>query len=157
MQHVSSVLLRLCKDIGLEDKMLLQQIEETWHDIFSEPLSLHTYPADLKDGEITINVDSQIWLQQLKFLQPMILKKLDKYNLKSVRLRLGKIKRKSKHKALTKKEKQPVLSKHDTEWLNSLLSEISDAELRESVKRAMQKSICYNYKTKRGEHRRSSF
>ncbi len=146
MQHISSVLLRLGNDLGLQERMLLQQIEESWQETFGKPISLHTSPSDLKDAELTINVDSPVWLQQLKFLQPMMLKKLDKYHLKSIKLRLGKIKRKSKVNSPANKQKISALSKSDREWLNKLLSDVPDAEIRESIKKAIHNSLIHGKK-----------
>jgi hypothetical protein len=151
MQDIGSVLHRLSIDLGFQEKMLFQEIEEAWQELFGKPLSLHTCPSDLKEGELTINVDSPVWLQQLKFLQPMILKRLEKYPLKSVRLRLGKIKRKPELKKPVHKPLAPTLSRSDSDWLNKLISDVSDTEIRESIKKAVENSLHHRCKiTKRG-------
>jgi len=145
MKHIYSVLLPLCKDLGLEEKMLLMQIETEWRTIFSEPLSLHTWPSDLKDGELLINVDTPAWLQQLKFLQPMIIQKLSAYQIRSVRLRLGKVRKKGLKKESVEglnSLKKPFsgISDRNIEGLNAVLSVIMDAETREIIKNAIRKS-----------------
>jgi len=151
MQHIYSVLLQLCKDLGVEEKMLLLQIETEWSDLFNEPLSLHAWPYDLKDGELLINIDSPAWLQQLKFLQPMIMQKLSKYPVKSVRLRLGKVKKKKINKqsfSELNSSKKPFsgIPDGDIESLNGILSLISDGETRETIKKTLRKSPGYHCK-----------
>lgn len=134
--------------------MLLNQIREAWHELFSKPLNLHTCPCELKNGELLINVDSPVWLQQLKFLQPMIIQKLDRYPIKSVRLRLGKVNTKSQGKlhvseSKSSKKSSRTISKSDAEWLNWLLSDISDAEMKDGIRKALQNSLSYSYKSKK--------
>ncbi len=159
MLHISSTLLLLCKDLGLEEKMFLQQMQEVWHEILSEPLNLHTCPCDLKNGELLINVDSPVWLQQLKFLQPMIIQKLGCYPVKSVRLRLGRVKIKSLVKRVDSGLKSPkkpsrAIAASDVEWVNRLLSDITDTEMKECIRKAMQNSLRYSYKSKKDKKKK---
>jgi len=155
MKNIGLVLQRLSIDLGLQEKIHLQQIAESWQELFGKPLSLHTCPSDLKNGELTINVDSPVWLQQLKFLQPMILKKLEKYPLKSVRLRLGKIKSKPELKKPVHKPLQPTLSRSDLDWLNKLISDVSDTEIRESIRKAAENSLHHRFKTTKQRSKKS--
>lgn len=146
MKHICSILLPLYKDLGLEEKLILQEIESRWHIFFGSPLCLHTCPIDLKDGELLINVDSPVWLQQLKFMQPMIIQKLGEYPVKSLNLRLGKVKKnvlKKDSAAAIKTSTKPSasLSAEDDQWLNHMLSSISDTEIKESIKKAVQNSL----------------
>ncbi len=151
MRHICSILLPLYKDLGIEEKLILQEIESKWHVFFGGPLSLHTCPIDLKKGELLINVDSPAWLQQLKFMQPMIIQKLGEYPVKSIKLRLGKVKRnilkKNSATALkTSKKPSAILLAEDAQWLNNALSAISDAEIKECIKKAVQNSLALNLK-----------
>lgn len=151
MKHICSILLPLYKDLGLEEKLILQEIESKWHVFFGSPLSLHTCPVDLQEGELLINVDSPAWLQQLKFMQPMIIQKLGEYPVKSIKLRLGRVKRNvlKKNSAMvlkTSRKPSSMLSAEDDQWLNHTLSVISDIEIKEGIKKAVQTSLAFNLK-----------
>lgn len=146
MKHICSIILPIYKDLGLEEKLILKEIETKWHVFFSSPFSLHTCPIDLKDGELLINVDSPAWLQQLKFMQPMIIKKLGEYPVNAIKLRLGRVKRdglKENPTEVLNASRKPssILSSEDAEWLNQSLSVITDAEMKESIKKAAQNSL----------------
>ncbi len=91
MKSVGSLLSSIFKDLGIEDKIRLSSMQEEWHNLFNEPLSLHIYPVDIKNGELTINVDSPAWLGQLKFFKQDIIKKLHVYNIKEVRFKHGRV------------------------------------------------------------------
>lgn len=146
MKHICSIILPIYKDLGLEEKLILKEIETKWHVFFSSPFSLHTCPIDLKDGKLLINVDSPAWLQQLKFMQPMIIQRLGEYPVKSINLRIGRVKRDGRNEnsavVLNIPEKpSSMLSVEDAEWLNQALSVITDAEMKESIKKAVQNSL----------------
>ncbi|MDP3260906.1 MAG: DUF721 domain-containing protein, partial [Thermodesulfovibrionales bacterium] len=67
MKRADSLLAPLIKNLKLEDAVKLGRIKTGWADIFEKPVSLHMFPAMLKEGELLINVDSPMWMQQLSF------------------------------------------------------------------------------------------
>jgi len=152
MKHISTIILPVCEDLGLEEKLTLREIEAKWHIMFSSPLSLHACPIDLKKGELTINVDSPAWLQQLKYMQVMIIQKLCEYRVKSIKLRIGKVKKTQKQDSTegfnTSKPKF-ILPEKDMQWIDNSLSTITDSEIKESVKKAVEKSLIYKNKIAR--------
>ncbi len=152
MKHIYNALIPLYQNLGLEKKFALHEIISRWHIIFGSPFSNHTCPVDLKDGELIINVDSPAWLQQLKFMQPLIIEKLNSYAIKSVKLRIGRIKKDKvkKDSAITLNpfEKTYVISTEDAEWLNDALSIIKDSEIKEIITKIIPKSISYTTKNK---------
>lgn len=146
MKHIYTVILPLCQDLGLENKIILQEIIFKWHIIFGTPISKHTYPAELKDGELIINVDSPVWLQQLRFMQPLLIEKLGDYAIKSVKLKIGKVKRDKFKKEFSKtsavlRNPSYEISNHDADWLSETLSNIKDTEIREIIGKIILKSI----------------
>ncbi|MCX8029959.1 MAG: DUF721 domain-containing protein [Thermodesulfovibrionales bacterium] len=91
MDHISSIILPLCKDLGIEERIILKEVQLKWRSIFGSPVSHHTYPFELKNGELTILVDLPAWLNELKYMQDIILERLSRYNVKSIKLKIGKI------------------------------------------------------------------
>lgn len=151
MKHISSLISPIYADLGLEEKVILKKIESNWQTLFNSPLSLHTYPFDFKNGELIINVDSSAWLQQIKYMQAMFLQKLSDYPVKSIKLRIGKIKKDTKKQNSLEDGKairntKLSLSKDDEQWIEDSLTPITDIELRETIKKGIEKSLIYQYK-----------
>ncbi|MEW6740619.1 MAG: DUF721 domain-containing protein [Nitrospirota bacterium] len=146
MKKVGTLLSSIFKDLGIEDKIRLNSMQEEWHRLFNEPLSLHTYPVDIKDGELTINVDSPAWLGQLKFFKHDIIKKLQAYNVGSVKFKHGRVYQKKGQGARGKGQedsKQLPKSFTDSEfaWINQTVSTVSDPELQENIRKAIEKAM----------------
>lgn len=147
MKSVGSLLSSVFKDIGIEDKITLSSMQNEWQSIFNEPLSMHTYPVDIKNGELTINVDSPAWLGQLKFFTQDIIKKLHSYNVRSVKFKHGRVyskgfKDSSGQGGKGAKSLNPrPLESSEIEWINQTISSVKDAELKGEIRSAIIKSI----------------
>lgn len=146
MKKIGTLLSSIFKNLGIEDKIRLNSMQEEWHRLFNEPLSLHIYPMDIKDGELTINVDSPAWISQLKFFKQDIIKKLQAYNIRSVKFKHGKVYQKKWQGARSKEQedsKQLPKSFTDSEfaWIAQTVSTISDLELQENIRKAIEKAM----------------
>jgi hypothetical protein len=147
LKKVGTLLSSIFKNLGIEDKIRLNSMQEEWHRLFNEPLSKHTYPVDIKDGELTINVDSPAWLGQLKFFKQDIIKKLQAYDVTSVKFKHGRVysrgfkdSRGQVLKGAEPSNPRP-LNPSDIEWINQTVSDIDDADLKEGIKKAIEKSV----------------
>ncbi len=147
MKSVGSLLSCIFKDLGIEDKIKLSAMQAQWHNLFNEPLSLHIYPVEIKDDELFINVDSPAWLGQLKFFTQDIIKKLQAYNVHSVRFKYGRVYSKrfkdSRDQGIrgVKHLNHRTINPSDIEWINQTVSDIDDADLKEGIRKAIEKSI----------------
>ncbi len=139
MKRADSLLAPLIKNLGIENEVKLGRIRQEWAAIFEKPVSLHMSPASLKEGEVLINVDSPMWLQQLSFYKKTIAEKLSAFGVKTVRLRLGRVLPEKSRDSLIPKVQ--VLTAHDRTYIETVVSSISDAELKERIKKAIEKSI----------------
>lgn len=148
MKKVGSLLSSTLKALGIEEGMRLRTIQKEWSSIFAEPLSLHTCPVEIKDGDLLVNVDSPVWLQQLKFLKQDILERLKPYGVKDIRLKHGRLYRyrqrasDEQHHQMVKKpcKTHPV----DSAWLEGIVSGIQDPELKEELRRTITKAVMRN-------------
>lgn len=146
MEPVGILLSSLFKSLGIEDKIKLSDLQNSWHILLKEPLTLHTYPTDLKDGELVINVDSPAWIGELKFFKKEIIQSLRTYNIKDIRFRHGIV---YQRKDLAKDIKRDgdrghikrSISDSDLAWIEQILANISDLALKEQVKKAILMQI----------------
>lgn len=142
MKTTGVIISSLMKELGIEDKMKLDTLRDKWTTLFGEPLSLHTYPAELTKGELLVNVDSPAWLQQLKYFRTAVITKLQAYSVTSVKFRHGRIYR--------KKDPEPPggntpakrrLTEAEKKWIEDTIAEIEDADLREGFRAIMGKAL----------------
>jgi len=142
VKRADSLLAPLIKNLRLEDALKLGRIKSGWQDIFEKPVSTHTLPVMLKAGELLVNVDSPVWMQQLNFLKDKMTDKLQGYGVKAVRLRLGRV-------VLWEKEKKAeaplykAITADDRSYIERTISAIQDNELRNRIERAIEKSISF--------------
>lgn len=144
MKSAGSILSSLIKTLGIEDKMTIASLQREWSCLFNEPLSLHTYPVELKDGELLINVDSPLWLQQLKFFKGDMLGKLQAYRITSIRFKHGRVYR--SRRPVPAGSPAPARSKTgitdaDREWIDQIVGEVKDPELSEQLRKLLEKAI----------------
>ncbi len=142
MKPVGILLSSLFKSLGIEDRIKLSDLQNSWHILLNEPLTLHTYPTDLKDGELVINVDSPTWIGELKFFKNEIIQRLRTYNIKDIRFRLGVVYQKKGVAKEVKRDGERVhmkrsISDSDLAWIEQTLANISDIALKEQVRKAI--------------------
>jgi hypothetical protein len=141
VKRTGDLLIPIIKNLGIEDNLRLAEIKKDWNNLFKDPLSLHMFPSKLSEGEILINVDSAVWLQELNYYKDDILKKLNKYGVKEARLRLGKVQKNISSEVKSKKLKARRFSVQELSYIDQVVLKINDPELREIVRRALEKAI----------------
>lgn len=71
-----AILSGLSKRLGLESRLLELRLQHRWRDIVGEPMRSHTWPAQIRFKKLYLIVRNSVWLQQLTFLKPALLTKL---------------------------------------------------------------------------------
>ncbi len=71
-----NILSGLSKRLGLESRLLELRLRHRWRDIVGEPMASHTWPAQIRFKKLYLLVRNPVWLQQLTFLKPALLTKL---------------------------------------------------------------------------------
>jgi len=140
MERAGSILIPAIKRLGIEEDVRLLRIRNDWDALFDKPLSLHMSPSRLLEGELLLNVDSPIWMQQLHFCSREITAKLSSYGVKSVRLRVGKV---FQRKCSDNENNKPKgsLSADDARFIDDLVTSVNDEELRAAIKTAAEKFL----------------
>lgn len=149
MNRIGSLISPFVRSLGIEGALRLAEIRREWAALFGEPLSLHMSPASMRNDELLINVDSPVWLQQISFYKTDIVKKLSRFRIAGVRFRLGKIRPEkgvatNQHSVLTKKNLDAVTM----QYIEQTVSAIRDDEIKESVRKAMEKSFSHKIRTR---------
>ncbi len=139
MEKAGSLLGPVIKRLGIESGVRLSRIKNDWYTLFDKPLSLHMSPSKLTEGELLLNVDSPMWIQQLNFYKKEITAKLSGHGVREIRFRIGKV---STLKPREENSRKPSkLSSEDERFIEGIADTIGDTELRNAVRRAAEKSL----------------
>lgn len=141
MKRADSLLNPFIRELGIEDGVKLAEIRRNWYNLFDKPLSYHMSPFILSKGEILLNVDSPVWLQELTFYKEDIIKKMSSYGVKTVRFRLGRVSTKVKSGIQGWKSRVKQLTTEELSYIEETVSKINDEKLKETVQKAMKKSF----------------
>jgi hypothetical protein len=77
LDSFGTILSGLAKRLGLEPRLLEFRLQRHWHEIIGEPIAAHTWPAQVRFKKLYLIVENSVWLQQLTFLKPTLLDKLN--------------------------------------------------------------------------------
>jgi len=150
VENTGSILASIFKNIGMEDGLVLARLQREWATLFEEPLSLHIYPASLNNGVLVVNVDSPLWLQQLKFFKQALLKKLEAYKINAIEFRHGRtnpsrFNRSGNRSGINNFEQSshPEKTLDDTEvaWITQTLATVNDPGLQDSIRNVLEKAL----------------
>lgn len=139
MKKAEAVLGPMLRQLGIESGVKLERIRNDWFRIFDPSLSSHMYPAGCTRNELLLNVESPAWMQQLTYHKKDVVQKLAVYGITGVRFRIGKIR--GMNQPPRKGGKARVLSEEDISFAAAAASAITDAQVRESVRKAIEKSL----------------
>ena len=144
MKRADTLLAPFLKNSGIQDGVKLAAMQAQWYHLFSEPLSYHILPFRFSQGELLLNVDSHVWLQELNFLKRDIVKKLSAYGVRTVRFRIGKTRSRSAGRLRTGCDKGITyrkLTADELSYIEETVSGLPDEQLRRTVRIILEKAI----------------
>ncbi len=76
LDSFGSILSGLAKRLGLESRLVELRLQQRWREIVGEPMASHTWPVQVRFKKLYLIVRNSVWLNQLTFLKPALLLKL---------------------------------------------------------------------------------
>jgi Dna[CI] antecedent, DciA len=76
LDSFGTILSGLSKRLGLESRLVELRLQHQWRNIVGEPMASHTWPSQIRFKKLCLIVRNSVWLQQLTFLKPALVKKL---------------------------------------------------------------------------------
>lgn len=77
LDSFGTILAGLAHRLGLETKLFESRLQRQWPDIVGEAIANHARPDQIRFKKLTVIVHNSVWLQQLSFLKPVLLEKVN--------------------------------------------------------------------------------
>ena len=77
LDSFGTILAGVAHRLGLESKLVEARLRRHWPEIVGEPIATHTRPDQIRFKKLYVFVHNSVWLQQLTFLKPVLLNKIN--------------------------------------------------------------------------------
>ncbi len=91
-RSVRDVLPGVLKSLGLDERMDEARLLKDWSGVVGEAIFRHSRPRKIRGGRLLVEVENNVWMQEIRFHQGEILEKIQKMfprlGLKGIRFEL---------------------------------------------------------------------
>jgi len=140
---IAGIIKEVLKARGLGSGDTLSKLRGKWANAVGGKIAQHAQPQMIREGRLTLTVDSPAWMSQLSMLSPEIIEKinaaLEEGAVKELKFCLGtpaKNEREKKAAPIKKRE----ISPEEKDAIERATAKIVDKELRSSAKKMLSKS-----------------
>lgn len=77
LDSFGTILTGVAHRLGLESKLFEARLRRDWPNIVGDPIATHTRPDQIRFKKLYVFVHNSVWLQQLTFLKPVLLEKVN--------------------------------------------------------------------------------
>jgi hypothetical protein len=142
-QPIRSILEKTVKTLEIDVPLKTYSILGAWNEIVGESVADHSQPHSIRNHILFIDVTHSTWMQQLQFLKPTLLEKVNTFLGKSliqdIRFKLGKISKSIPAPPKTLWMEDERLDKATLNRIESLIQEIDDEEVQKSLREVLIK------------------
>jgi predicted nucleic acid-binding Zn ribbon protein len=133
LDSFSIILSGLAKRLGLQSHLFEVRLQQQWREIIGEPVGSHTWPVQVRFKKLYLIVRNSVWLQQLTFLKPTLLAKVNEQAgselITDIAFRVGEIPDARTAAPASQSQKQPVNEAAVVE-ANAHAAAVQDPDLR---------------------------
>ena len=144
LDSFGTILSGLAKRLGLQSHLFELRLQQQWRNVIGEPVGSHTWPAQVRFKKLYLIVRNSVWLQQLIFLKPTLLAKLNEQAgaevLTDIAFRVGEIPERCAVSPLPSPDKVEITDAALIE-ANAHASAVQDPELRTRLTSVMAKAF----------------
>ena len=114
-----------------------------WKEIMGESVALQTQPRSIRNRILFVDVSHPTWMQQLQFLKPTLLEKINNFLgeplIQDIRFKMGKISPAIPTPSKAHDWRDEDLDEKILKRIEDLLQKIDDGEVRKSLKEVLIK------------------
>lgn len=133
LDSFSIILSGLAKRLGLQTHLFEVRLQQQWREIIGEPVGSHTWPVQVRFKKLYLIVRNSVWLQQLMFLKPTLLAKVNEQAgselITDIAFRVGEIPDARTAEPASQPQQQPVNEAAVLE-ANAHAAAVQDPDLR---------------------------
>jgi len=146
---IRSILEQTLKGLELNGPIKTHSIWGAWSKIVGEPIALQTQPHAIRNRILFVDVSHSTWVQQLQFLKPTLLEKINSFLgeplIEDIRFKVGKLPPPNTQPREQGKEREEKLDRKTMDRIERTIENITDAE----VKRGFQELLIKSAKVER--------
>jgi hypothetical protein len=137
-QPLHSILEKTLKALEIDVPLKTYSILGAWNEIVGASVAEHSQPRSIRNRILFIDVSHSTWMQQLQFLKPTLLEKVNGFLgeplIQDIRLKLGKIPRTIAASSKTDSLEHEKLDEATMNRIENVLQEIDNKEVRRNLK-----------------------
>jgi hypothetical protein len=137
-QSIHSILESTLKTLEIDVPLKTYSIVGAWNEIVGEPVAEHSQPRSIRNQILFIDVAHPTWMQQLQFLKPTLLDKVNAFLggplIQDIRFKLGKVSAPPRVSPKTLLMEDEPLDQGTLDRIENLLQRISDQEVRKRLR-----------------------
>jgi hypothetical protein len=137
-QPIRSILEKTIKSLEIDVPLKTYSILEAWNEIVGESVAAHSRPCAIRNRILFIDVSHPTWIQQLQFLKPTLLEKVNGFlgesRIQDIRFKLGKISPIPVPSSKTRAWCREDLDEGTLKRIELLVQKIGDGEVKTTLK-----------------------
>ena len=142
-KSIGSILEQTLKSLEIDVPLKNYAIWGAWNEIMGESVALQTRPRSIRNRILFIDVSHSTWMQQLQFLKPTLLEKINTFlgdpYFQDIRFRLGKISPIVSTPLKTDSLKDENLDRATLDQIESIIQKIEDGDMRKGLREVLIK------------------
>jgi hypothetical protein len=142
-QPIHSILEKTLKALEIDVPLKSYSIWGAWKEIVGESVALHTQPRVIRNRILFIDASHPTWIQQLQFLKPTLLEKINAFLreplIQDIRFKLGKISHSVPTSLKTHLLGDEKLDKAALNQIESIVQKIEDGDVRKGLREVLIK------------------
>ena len=142
-QSIRSILEKTAKTLEIDVPLKTYSILGAWKEIVGESVAGHSQPHSIRNRILFVDVSHPTWMQQLQFLKPTLLEKVNTFLgeslIQDIRFKLGKISQAVPAPPKTVWMENEKLDKATLNRIENLIQEIDDEEVQKSLREVLIK------------------
>ena len=153
-QPIRSVLENTLKRLEIDVPLKTYSILGAWNEIVGSAVAAHSQPRSIRNRILFIDVTHSTWMQQLQFLKPTLLQKVNNFCgeplIQDIRFKLGKILPGIPSPSKTDPWRKEDLDEKTLKTIEELIQKIGDGEVRRALKDVLMNGAKFEqYRKKR--------
>ncbi len=142
-QTIRSVLENTLKGLEIDVPLKSYSILGAWNEIVGATVAAHSQPRSIRNRILFIEVTHSTWMQQLQFLKPTLLEKVNNFLgeplIQDIRFKLGKILPGTPSPSKADPSRKEDLGEERLMRIEKLIQKIEDGEVRKALKDVLMK------------------